>query len=302
MDSMEPSHASYPEEIQAWRAQRLAKLTSEDGWLSVVGLFWLDEGSNAVGSGPDSRIVLPRGKAPERLGTLVLAAERLSFRVQPGVRVVVDGKAAEAAALRSDAEGEPTILSTGPIRLYVIERNGRYAVRVKDSASEARRDFHGLSYFAIDPAWRIEARFEPYDPPRSIAVPNVLGHVDAEKSPGALVFEYRGKSYRLDPVLEKGEADYFVMFGDRTNGTETYGPAASSTSHRRSMGRPSSTSTKPTIRPAPSPHTRPARCPRPRTGCRYGWKRERRSTNTSRRPTVHSSQSMEVCLPVCCRL
>jgi uncharacterized protein len=223
MDSMEPSHASYPEEIQAWRAQRLAKLTSEDGWLSVVGLFWLDEGSNAVGSGPDSRIVLPRGKAPERLGTLVLAAERLSFRVQPGVRVVVDGKAAEAAALRSDAEGEPTILSTGPIRLYVIERNGRYAVRVKDSASEARRDFHGLSYFAIDPTWRIEARFEPYDPPRSIAVPNVLGHVDAEKSPGALVFEYRGKSYRLDPVLEKGEADYFVMFGDRTNGTETYG-------------------------------------------------------------------------------
>jgi uncharacterized protein (DUF1684 family) len=223
MNSMGPSHSPYPEEIQAWRAQRLAKLTSEDGWLSVVGLFWLDEGDNAVGSGRDSKIVLPAGKAPERLGTVVLAAGRLFFQGQPGVQVAVDGKPADAAALRSDAEGEPTILSTGPIRFYVIERNGRYAVRVKDRASEARRDFHGLSYFATDSAWRIEARFEPYDPPRSIAVPNVLGHVDAEKSPGALVFDYRGRSYRLDPVLEKGEADYFVIFGDRTNGTETYG-------------------------------------------------------------------------------
>ena len=223
MNSMGPSHASYPEEIRAWRARRLAKLTSEDGWLSVVGLFWLDEGDNTVGSDPESRIVLPAGKAPEKLGTVVLAGGRLSFRGQPGVKVAVDGEPAHAAALRSDAEGEPTILSTGSIRFYVIERNGRYAVRVKDSSSEARRDFHGLSYFAIDPAWRIEARFEPYDPPRPIAVPNVLGHVDAEKSPGALVFDYRGKSYRLDPVLEKNEADYFVIFGDRTNGTETYG-------------------------------------------------------------------------------
>ncbi|HUM02738.1 MAG TPA: DUF1684 domain-containing protein, partial [Thermoanaerobaculia bacterium] len=50
-----------------------------------------------------------------------------------------------------------------------------------------------------------------------------LGSVDSEKCPGALVFEIDGKTYRLDPVLEKGETELFVIFGDRTNGKETYG-------------------------------------------------------------------------------
>src|SRR6266496_4939700 len=46
---------------------------------------------------------------------------------------------------------------------------------------------------------------------------------DLQASPGALVFELEGKSYRLDPVLESGETELFVIFGDRTNGHETYG-------------------------------------------------------------------------------
>ena len=126
-------------------------------------------------------------------------------------------------ALASDAGEAATRLRTGSVLFYVIERAGKLAVRVKDSQSEARREFHGLEYFPIDPSWRIEARFEPYDPPRPISVPNVLGHQDTEKSPGALVFERAGQTYRLDPVLERGETDYFVIFGDATNGKETYG-------------------------------------------------------------------------------
>ncbi len=223
MALVDPPDPAYRAEIEAWRARRLERLTAEDGWLSVVGLSWLEPGENSVGSASGSAVLLPEGRTPAAVGTITLANRQASFRARPGAEVRVDGKPSPAATLASDADGHPTVLSIGPVRFYVIERVGRFAVRVKDSASEARRDFQGLSYFRIDPSWRVEARFEPYDPPRSIAVPNVLGHVDSEPSPGALVFEHGGKTYRLDPVLERGETDYFVIFGDRTNGTETYG-------------------------------------------------------------------------------
>jgi uncharacterized protein (DUF1684 family) len=218
-----PSDSRHRAEIEAWKAARLSRLRADDGWLTVVGLFWLSEGDNTVGSAPESTVVLPGGKAPRTVGTIRLSAARLSFRPAPGAGLHIDGAPARPAEIRSDAAGEPTILSVGSIRFYVIERDHRFAVRVKDSDSEARRAFHGIPAFPIDPTWRIEARFEAYDPPRSIAVPNALGHIDAETSPGALVFTRDGKSLRLDAVLEKGETDYFVIFGDRTNGTDTYG-------------------------------------------------------------------------------
>ena len=213
----------YQAEIEAWRARRVASLTSAEGWLTVVGLFWLEPGENSVGSSPNSRVTLPPGKAPGTLGSIRLEGNRASFRAAPGVAVAIDGKPAENAVLLPDSAERPTRVSSGPILFYLIERGGRLAVRVKDASNKARAEFHGIDSYAIDPSWRIEARFEPYDPPRSVSVPNVLGHDDSEASPGALVFEHAGKSYRLDAVLEKGETDYFVIFGDKTNGKETYG-------------------------------------------------------------------------------
>lgn len=42
-------------------------------------------------------------------------------------------------------------------------------------------------------------------------------------SPGALVFEINGWVYRLDPLLEKGSKQLFIIFADKTSGKETYG-------------------------------------------------------------------------------
>ncbi|MGE5278884.1 MAG: DUF1684 domain-containing protein [Acidobacteriota bacterium] len=214
---------SYADEISQWRARRLERLRSEGGWLTLVGLFWLEPGKNAVGSGAGNRVVLPPGKAPAFAGSLDRAGESVTLHAAPGSGMLADGKPVTTLALRSDEDGEPTVLTIGSLSFYVIRRGERLGVRVKDSQSEARRNFHGIESFPVDPKWRVEARFEPYDPPRSIAVPNVLGTVDSEKSPGALVFELEGKTYRLDPVLERGETDFFVIFGDQTNGKETYG-------------------------------------------------------------------------------
>jgi len=222
-----PPAPTYTAEIEGWRADRLSRLTAEDGWPSVVGLFWLVEGENRIGSAKDNAVVLP-ASTPAHLGSIVVEKGQATLRplMEAGSRsgLTADGEAVSGPrALASDAGEAATRLRTGSVLFYVIERAGKLAVRVKDSQSEARREFHGLEYFPIDPSWRIEARFEPYDPPRPISVPNVLGHQDTEKSPGALVFERAGQTYRLDPVLERGETDYFVIFGDATNGKETYG-------------------------------------------------------------------------------
>jgi hypothetical protein len=221
-----PPPADPPEhrqDIERWRARRLERLRSPEGWLTLVGLSWLEPGKNAVGSDPGNRVVLPAGKAAPFLGTLDRSGDAVTFHGAPGAGVTSAGAPVTTLALRSDRDGDPTPLSVGTLTFYLISRGDRLGVRVKDSDSEARRGFHGLDYFPIDATWRVEARFEPYDPPKKVAVPNILGSVDQEDCPGALVFERDGKTYRLDPVLERGETDFFVIFGDRTNGTDTYG-------------------------------------------------------------------------------
>jgi len=223
MSATPPSGPDYTAEIEAWKARRVASLRSDEGWLTVVGLFWLSQGPNTVGSAHDGTVVLPPHDVPARVGIFRLAGARVAFEPAPGADVRVAGQPVHAGEIHTDAAGDPTVLTIGSVRFYVIERDHRFAVRVKDTRSDARRDFHGITYFPTDPAWRIEARFEPYDPPRSIPIPNVLGHVDPESSPGAIVFTRDGKTLRLDAVLERGETDYFVIFGDRTNGTDTYG-------------------------------------------------------------------------------
>jgi len=192
--------------------------------LSLVGLCWLQEGENSFGSDPSSRIVLPAGKTPARIGSILLEKGAVSVRAEPESGLTADGKTVTSMPLATDSGGGPaTVLKRGSISFYVIARGSRLGVRVKDSEAETRRAFQGIETFPYDERYRVEARFEPYVPAREIAVPNVLGTVETQASPGALVFELEGKSYRLDPVLESGETELFVIFGDRTNGHETYG-------------------------------------------------------------------------------
>ncbi len=217
------SARSYRAEIEKWRADRVRRLTSDDGWLSVVGLSWLQEGENPVGSDPASRVSLPAGRGPARLGTIRLSQGKAQFAVAAGVQVSHDGRSITTIGLASDADGEPTVLEHGTLSFYLIRRGERLGVRVKDSAAQARKAFHGIDSYAVDPRWRLPARFVPYQPKKSIPIPNVLGAVTQEPSPGAVAFTIGGKEYRIDAVDEEGEEDLFLIFGDRTNGTETYG-------------------------------------------------------------------------------
>lgn len=216
--------SAHRNEIEKWQGDRAASLKKEDGWLTLVGLFWLNEGENKFGADPRNAVILPKDKAPAIAGSLVLEKGKVRLAARLGVQITADGKPATALDLRDDNnEAGPTILKLGSLLINVVKRGERIGVRVKDTESQTRRDFKGLEYFPINPKWRIEARVEPYEPAKTIPITNVLGMTDDEISPGAFAFEVDGKTYRIDPILEKGETDWFVMIADETTGKESYG-------------------------------------------------------------------------------
>jgi len=223
MNSSRSDPGSYDEEILAWRKSRLQDLTGEDGWLSLAGLFWLQPGNNTLGSAPSSAIILPSGKAPDHAGSIVVVGGSVRVEAEPGAGITSDGKPVTSLELRSDEQGKPTVLKLGSLSFHVIKRGDRLGLRVKDRDNPDRVSFKAIDYYPIDPAWRFEANFVPYDPPKAIPITNILGMTEDQKSPGAISFNVAGTTYQLDAVIEQGSKELFVMFADKTTGSETYG-------------------------------------------------------------------------------
>ncbi len=214
----------YVADTQVWHAARVAEVDGPDGWLGLAGLYWLREGENLLGSGPAAALRLPHPDLEPVTGSFVLSGGVVSFKALGRVPVTRDGHEVRGTVLASDASGEPTVLAIGTLRIHVIERGGRFGVRVRETATSRRPAFAGLDYFALDPTWIVEARFERYDPPRTVPIVNVLGMDVPMRSPGALVFNWGGSEWRLDALLEKDDSQtLFVMFSDGTSGRTTYG-------------------------------------------------------------------------------
>lgn len=212
---------AYAKEIEAWRAKRLDSLTNETGWLTLIGLFWLKDGQNSLGSDATNDIVVP--KVPARAGEFVLANGVVRFQTSHVNAFTVDGAPVSSVDLQTDLDEKPTTVRFGSLTFQLIKRDDRIGVRVKDKENPDRTKFRGLEYFPTNPKWRIEARFEPYNPPKSIPILNVLNMETDEPSPGAIAFEVDGRTYRLDAITEKGETHFFMIFADNTRATETYG-------------------------------------------------------------------------------
>lgn len=208
--------AAHRAEVEEWRAGRYEALRRDHGWLTLSGLAWLKPGVNRVGSDPGSDAVLPGG--PAQVGTVTVTGDGV---VAEG-SWLHDGRPVHGLPLIDDRDGQQTLLELGSLRLCLIERGGRLALRTWDLDAPARRNFAGVDHWPVDPAWRFDARFEP-TPGRTLAVPDVLGTVDEQASPGDLVFEIAGTTHRLQALSGGPTGELWIVFGDATNGHETYG-------------------------------------------------------------------------------
>lgn len=207
-------------DVDAWHARRIDRLKAEDGWLSLVGLHWLEEGENPAGSGKDAKVELP-ASAPALLGTYTRRGKEVSFAPAKGAQISIDGKPFAGGAIKTDASGKADVLRAESLQLLVIERGDKLGVRVRDSEAKTRKSFHGIARFPVSADWRKQAQFIPAKPGESIPIPNVLGTVEDAPLAGTAVFTHHGQEHRL-VATQEGDSLFFV-FGDETNRTDTYG-------------------------------------------------------------------------------
>jgi uncharacterized protein len=221
---------AYEKEVKKERGERIERLMRPAGWLSLVGMHWLEVGTTRVGHGNDNGTKLAVG--PARIGMLTLTkAGKITLQPERGSDITIDGKpAAGTAHLLSDADvgadGEPTVVgfNKGDASFIVIKRGDRYALRVRDALAATRQQFPGIAYFDISKDYRFQATFIPNEPGKKIEIMNILGMVEQMANPGKVVFTKDGKEYSLDAV-DEGDGRLFLIFADRTSGHETYSAA-----------------------------------------------------------------------------
>lgn len=219
--SLAGAQTDYAKEIEKWRGEREAKLKTETGWLTVAGLFWLKEGVNTVGAGEKFDVRLTDSFKHGKFGEIEFKEGKAVLKLEKGIEAQVDGKRfAGSGELVSDEKGKPTEIRTGTQTFFLIKREERFGIRLRDSNSEARRNFKGLHWFPVDESYKVTARLEAFPEPTEIPIPNVLGGDFKMKSPGILKFTINGTECSLEPVTE--EDQLFIIFGDGSNQNETY--------------------------------------------------------------------------------
>lgn len=226
MRDLHTTPADYLQRMRQWQERRLADLLTPSGWLSLTGFGWLDAGSHRIGSAADNDIVLLGG--PGHLGVVTLTErDDVWLRLAPGSAATIDGNVIDQARLSSDGGGgkAPSTVRFGTASLYVIERDGRKALRARDDAAAQQVQFAGLDYFAVDPAWRVIADWMPFDPPRQLLLRRRLGSMSIVEVPGQARFRSGADTYTLWPYQERPGADLLFVLADQTSGEETYDKA-----------------------------------------------------------------------------
>ena len=213
---------TYHASIEKWRRAYETSLKSDDGWLTVTGLFWLREGENKFGSDPLNDIVLNQPNIPAELGSFNMHDGKIEVTISPGVQIKMKGQTVQSAAILPDSDDR---LALGDLSLLVHKSGERYAVRIKDKNSKLRKNFAGVSWFPADEHYRVTAKFVPYDPPHELEIQNLAGDTLKIPSPGYAEFQLAGEQYRLEAIPQATGGGLNFIFRDLTSGKETY-PAA----------------------------------------------------------------------------
>lgn len=215
--------AKWADDLETWREGRLERLLGNRGWATITGLDWLDPGANAIGSASGSKVQFDTASAAASVGTIFLEDGVTRFVATSGVEVYHNDEPVTKIEMMSDFTGNQTILKTGSVHFAVLRRSDKYGVRTWDSQAPILDNFGEIPIYTPDPSWFIPATFIRYDPIKTIEVSTVLGIPEQNPSDGYLEFVYAGETFRLDVIGARADTSLFVIVGDPTNRSETYG-------------------------------------------------------------------------------
>ena len=215
----------YLADIAKFREAREAVLKTDTGWLTIAGLFFLTRPETTFGSDPASDIVLPAG-APAHAGTFSLREGKVAVKAASGVSFVLNGNTITSADLKSDGVGPPDRIVLQDLTLWVHQSGDRLAIRLRDKNNHLRREFTGLKWYPVNLAYRVDAEYVPYDTPKTMQIPNILGDIDTMVSPGTAAFSMDGQRMQMLAIADPDRPkELWFIFRDLTTGKET-DPAA----------------------------------------------------------------------------
>ncbi len=204
---------------EVWKIQRTDEILAEDGWINLVGLFWIDQENAFLNPIEKDSLVISNQPSGNTIGTFQIENDSVWFSFNPKL-------------IRQNKELSPGETLQFPVESYrkggiyydrwkwtVINRGGQFAMRLRDLEHPGLSEFQPIPYFDYHSTLAIQATFIPKFN-ETINIPNVLGQVIEWKVMGILKFEIAGEKFELTAVDEEGKL--FVIFSDLTNGTETY--------------------------------------------------------------------------------
>lgn len=212
---------AYVKTVKDWRARAEEGLRRDDGWLTLAGRYVLKPGENTFGTGEKNDVVFPEGLGPVGMGSVWVKPGEVRVKLVEGFRMTADDGEFSERIMETSTERRDWVRH-GRTAFHIIERDGRYVLRLADNQSEVRKRFGARVWYDVDDNFRLDATFVPYEPPRKIAIVNVLDEVSDAPAPGYVEFLLNGRPQRLDVV---GDGDgLFIIFRDGTAGDTTYPP------------------------------------------------------------------------------
>ncbi len=209
----------YIDQIEKSRETRDARMTANPrNWLSLVGLFWLEEGNNTFGKDEKNKVTLSTLPL-DHCGTLHLKDGKVSL-VEADVHITLNGQPAEKRLLSADTDDQPDIIEAGSICMMVLRRGEHTLLRAWDREAQAVKDFKGLKYFTVDEHYRVSSRFIPYDPPKNITIHDAIGGQHEGAILGRVLFTLNGVDCSLE--VEDAEDEGLISFVDQTKKDATY--------------------------------------------------------------------------------
>lgn len=212
---------TYEEAILTERRERENHFkNTERGWLGLVGLYWLRDGENRIGSDSTNDIVLPP-VAPGHIGIVQYNNGVATFRAARGVPVYCKGKQVTLKTLVADIYDDADFLQIGDLTFVLLERADRHLIRVWDKQSKLRKEFTGFKQYSVNPDYCIEAKYTPYDTPKLISIQDVIEIYHETPFQGYVTFKLNGAEHRLEARVDEDEV-MRLDFRDSTNGDTTY--------------------------------------------------------------------------------
>jgi len=199
----------YLAQLDAWKQKRVTNLKAANGWLNIIGRWWLEPGTVSVGSAPDSDLVLSVG--PAKLGTVTQDDSGVTFTPANGDKPI---------HIVPNKEKPPQFLLEG-LLVEITTLNGENAIRIRDTNSAEPAKLAPIDYFPVKPELRIVADWVPYAQPKQLTV-GTTGQIDTDvEATHKAVFSIDGKPYELIATHGTAEAPQFVI-KDLTSRDSTY--------------------------------------------------------------------------------